>query len=147
MLLRTVVSMTPSKPTTLLNTTWHCIWNYQVAEWKRETNISICNIQRFIRLDKAEGTNYSMIMSSVFDLLSLCVTGHVYLSKELSFCFRNLLSMMNNKVFFFNLALLIVVSWINYIINKHNAELRGTAPGENIPKSMFLWAKIWHLAH
>ena len=64
-----------------------------------------------LRLDKAEGTNYSMIMSSVFDLLSLCVTGHVYLSKELSFCFRNLWSMMNNKVFFFfNLALLIVVS-------------------------------------
>ena len=32
-------------------------------------------------------------------------------------------------------------------INKHNAELRGTAPGANIPKSMFLWAKIGLLAH
>ena len=52
------------------------------------------------RLDKAEGTNYSMIMSSVFDLLSLCVTGHVYLSKELSFCFRNLLSRIIKCVFF-----------------------------------------------
>jgi len=31
--------------------------------------------------------------------------------------------------------------------NKHNTELRGTAPGANIPKSMFLWAKIWLLAH
>ena len=40
----------------------------------------------------------------------------------------------------------IYLSNVNFIKYKHNAELRGTTPGANIPKSMFLWAKMWLLA-